>query len=123
LAERGGDAQARAEDEVLPVVLKLRGGQRRGADEVYRETKRRVGEARDITLARQAEGDAFRREPYVWDDHIELRRLAEHVERCGISEDSEMRFVAHVVERQRRIGEHAALRIAISDDGKIEAGR
>ncbi len=91
LAERRGDTQARAEDEILPVVLELRGRQRRRADEVHREAERWIGETRYITLARHAEGDPFRRERRVWHDHVELRRFAEHVERRGVSEDADVR--------------------------------
>ena len=41
----------------------------------------------------------------------------------AITEDADVRFVAHVLQRQRRIGQHVAARVGVSGDGEVETDR
>ena len=74
-AERGDHTHTCTEDEILPVVLKLRRSQRRRADEVYRESERRIGQAGDKPFAWQSKDKSLCVERASGHNQVELCRL------------------------------------------------
>src|SRR6185312_963998 len=60
LTQRRGNAQTRAEDEILVVVLELRRRQRGCADEIHRKAKCRVRKTVNVTGMWRTEDEAFR---------------------------------------------------------------
>src|SRR6516164_4330015 len=123
LAERDANSDARAEDEILPVLGELRRRESGRADEVHREAKRRIAETIDVTRVRHTEDLAFRAERDVGDDQLEFRGLAEHIQDCGASEHTNVGCNANVLDWQRRIGQELARRVSITDDDKMKADR
>jgi len=121
LAERDANADARAEDEILPVVGELRRREGRRADEIHREAKQRIAEAIDVTRVRPAEDFAFRAERDVGDNQLEFRGLAEQIQDCSASEYADVGCNAYVFDRQRRIGQELARRVSITDVDKMKA--
>ena len=99
LSERRGDAQTHAEDQILAVILELRCRQRRRADESHRKSKCRVPKADDKTLTWQTKDETFRRERAEWHEDIELPGLAKRADGPGETDDADVRFVAHVLQR------------------------
>src|ERR1700758_3718223 len=86
LSPRRRDSQARADDQVLRVVLELRQVERRSPVEIDRQTKRWVSETVDDALNRLVR--VYRRsgQPGVRRDNVELGGLAPQVEYTCIRE-------------------------------------
>src|SRR4029434_6083431 len=106
-----------------PVVLELRRRQRGCADEIHRKAECRIRKPVDVTRMWQTQDETFRGERGVGHNEAKLPGLAKRAEGRGETEDADVRFVAHVLQRQRRIGEHGARSVAVSGYAEIDTDR
>ena len=119
LPERHDNAQARANDQILPVIFELRRRQR-GAPTKFIEN-RNAGSPKPVTKRSRGIPMArpFANKGAVRHEDVELCRLAEHADASGESDDADVCIVSHVIQRQSGIGQHASFRIPIASDEKI----
>ena len=123
LPERRGNLKADANNEILPVVRKVLHRQRRGPDQIDRNAKSRITQARHLALPRLAVDKAPGGEGRRRHDHIELGRLACEIERPDIGQQSGVGMEIGVGDRQVRIERQFALGIKRACDQEIQPDR
>jgi hypothetical protein len=70
------------------------------ADELYRKSKEWIGQTADLALMWLPEEETFGSQSSERDDHVELGGLAEDIQHASIRENTNVRFVAHIFDRQ-----------------------
>ena len=120
LPERRGDLQAHSDNEILPVAREVLHRERGRAEQIDRDAKSRVAEARHFTLARLAVHEAMRGERRSRHDDIEFGRLAPEIEGPDIGQYPGIGAEFGVGDRQVRVERHLALGIDVARDQEIQ---